>query len=122
MIGRKSLITEFERRPSPTVSFGDGNKGETLGYGSIKLGNIIIENIALVEGLKHTMLSISQLSDKGFHAHFDNTKCKIISMTSGETMLIGQKHGNIYEASLSDTTQGKVRCLFSKASNEESWR
>ena len=87
--------------------FGDGNKGETLGYGSINLGNIIIENVALVEGLKHTLLSISQLSDKGYHAHFDNTKCTIISMKSGETMLIGQRHGKIYEASLSDATQGK---------------
>ena len=29
---------------------------------------------------------------------------------------------NIYEANLSDATQGKVRCLFSKASTEESWK
>ena len=113
------MLVEFERRSSPTVFFGDGNKGETLGYGSIKLENFIIENVALVEGFKHTLLSISQLSDKGYHAHFDNTKCTIISVSSGETVLIGQRHGKIYEASLSDKTYGKVRCLFSKVSNEE---
>ena len=43
-------------------------------------------------------------------------------MTSGETILIGQRHRNIYEAILSDATQGKVRCLLSKASTEESWK
>ena len=119
MTGRKSLLTEFERRSGPTVSFGDGNKGEILGYDSIKLENIIIEHVSLVERLKHTLLSISQLSEKGYHALFDNTKCTITSMSSRETMLISQKHGNIYEASLSDATQGKVICLFSKASTEE---
>ena len=122
MTGRKSLLAEFERRAGPTVSFGDGNKGETLGYGSINLGNVIIKNVALDEELKHTLVSISQLSDKGYQAHFDNTKCTITSVFSGETMIICQRHRNIYEASLSNKTQGKVRCLFSKASNEKSWK
>ena len=52
-------------------------KGNTLGYGSIVLGNVIIENVALVEGLKHNLLSISQLGDKGYHAGFDNKECLI---------------------------------------------
>ena len=116
------MTYEFERISGPFVSFGDGNKGETLGYASIKLGNIIIENVALVEGLKHTLLSISQLSDKGYHAYFDNTKCIIISMISGKIVLIGQRHEKIYESILSVVTQGKVRCLFSKASTKERWK
>ena len=118
----KSLLAEFESRAGPIVSFGDGNKEETLGYGSIKLRNVIIENVALVKGLKHTLLSISQLSDKGYHAYFDNTKCTITSMSNEETMLIGQRHEKIYEANLSDGTQGKEICLFSKASIEGSWK
>ena len=120
MTGRKSLLAEFESRVSPTVFFGDGNKGETLGYGSIKIGIVIIKNVALVEGLKHTLLSIIQLSDKGYHAHSNNTKCTITSVSSGEIVLIDQRHRNIYESSLSNKFQEKVRCLFNKASNEES--
>ena len=32
----------------------------------------IIENVALVEGLKHNLMSISQLGDRGYHVGFDN--------------------------------------------------
>ena len=84
---------------------------ETFGYGSIKLGNFIIENVALVEGLKHTLLSIYQLSDKGYHASFNNAKCIITSMSNGKIVLIGQRHWNIYEANLKNEHQGKVGCL-----------
>ena len=87
MTGRKSLLTEFERRPGPTISFGDGNKGETLGYGSIKLGNIIIENVALVEGLKHTLAQYQVNSVTKVTMHILITQnAQLSSMTSGETV------------------------------------
>ena len=39
-------------------------KGYTMGYGLISKENVIIDFVALVDGLKHNMLSISQLCDK----------------------------------------------------------
>ena len=122
MTGIKALLTDSVRMDGPSVSFGDGNKGETLGYGSIVIGNVIIENVALVEGLKHTLLSISQLSDKGYHAGFDNEECLITNKNTGEVVLKGQRHDNIYEASLDDSETGATKCLYSKASNEENWK
>ena len=59
MTGNKSLLSEFEEKAGPTVSYGDGNKGQTLGYGNIVIGNVIIQNVALVEGLRHNLLSVS---------------------------------------------------------------
>ena len=122
MTGKRSLLTKFEKKAGPVVSFGDGNKGETLGYGSIVLGNVIIENVALVEGLKHTLLSISQLSDKGYQSTFDSEVCVVSNKVTREVVLIGQRHGNIYEASFEDQEKGSITCLYSKASNEESWK
>ena len=42
------------------VTFGDDSKGNIIGFGNVKVGNSpLIEDIALVDGLKHNLLSIS---------------------------------------------------------------
>ena len=42
-----------------TVTFGDDSKGRKAGIGNIKIGSSSsIENVVLVEGLKHNLLSI----------------------------------------------------------------
>ena len=48
-----------------TVTFGDDSKGKIIGIGNIKIGtSLLIENVILVDGLKHNLLSISQLCDR----------------------------------------------------------
>jgi len=54
-----------------TVTFRDDSKGKIIGIGNIKVGKSpLIENIALLDGLKHNLLSISQLCDKKFKSDF----------------------------------------------------
>ena len=53
------------------VTFGDNNQGKIIGKGTI--GNkfsFSIDDILLVDGLKHYLLSISQLCDKGYIIRF----------------------------------------------------
>ncbi|KAL8135314.1 hypothetical protein AgCh_010107 [Apium graveolens] len=95
MTGNKALLSDFVEKAGPGVSYGDGNMGKTLGYGNINLGNVIIETVALVSGLKHNLLS------------------KVVPK--------GYRHGNIYEARLSTNSDGSTICLLSRASIEESW-
>ena len=48
-----------------TVTFGDDSKGKIVDIDNIKIGSSpLIENIVLVDDLKHKLLSISQLCDK----------------------------------------------------------
>ena len=50
-----------------TITFGDDSKGKIICISNIKISSSpLIENIVLVEGLKHNLLSISQLCDKYF--------------------------------------------------------
>ena len=51
MTGDSTLLSKFEERAGPSITFGDDSKGFTLGYGSISKGNVIIDNVALVKGL-----------------------------------------------------------------------
>ncbi|KAK1387902.1 hypothetical protein POM88_016080 [Heracleum sosnowskyi] len=59
MTGDSTLLTEFQERAGPCIAFGDDNKGYTKGYGLISKENVIIDEVALVDGLKNNLLSIS---------------------------------------------------------------
>ena len=53
------------------ITFGDNSKGQIEGIGIIgNKSSIFIEKVLLVNGLKHNLLSISQLFDKGFKGVF----------------------------------------------------
>ena len=54
MTGNKSLLSEFVEKAGPIVSYGDGNLGQTLGYGNIVIKNVIIEKVALMSELMLT--------------------------------------------------------------------
>ncbi|KAL8113963.1 hypothetical protein AgCh_021028 [Apium graveolens] len=121
MTGNKALLSDFVEKADPGVSYGDGNMGKTLGYGNINLGNVIIEIVALVSGLKHNLLSVSQICDRGYHVDFFEEHCEVASNSTGKVVLKGYRHGNIYEARLSTSSDGSAICLLSRASIEESW-
>ena len=88
MTGNKSLLSEFEEKVGPTVSYGDGNLGQTLGYGNIEIGNVIIEKVALVSGLKHNLQSVSQITDRGYHVNFMKDHCEIINKKTRKIVLL----------------------------------
>ena len=66
MTGDKALLSNMGEKAGPWVTFGDDNKSFTKGYGNLVFGNVVIENISLVDGLKHNLLSVSQFTDKGY--------------------------------------------------------
>jgi len=49
-----------------TITFGDDSKGKIIGICNIKIcSSPLIKNVFLVNSLKHNLLIISQLCDKG---------------------------------------------------------
>nr|UBX54591.1 hypothetical protein [Lupinus angustifolius] len=71
MTGDRNKFFVLTPRDKGYVIYGDNNKGKILGVGRIgKPPSTTIEGVLYVEGLKHNLLSISQLCDKGFHVAF----------------------------------------------------
>ena len=80
-----------------TVTFGDDSKGTIIGIGNIKIGaSPLIENVVLVDGLKHNLLSISQLCDRGLKVVFDESSCKIFDCKTNDCILTGFRENNVY--------------------------
>ena len=77
-----TLLTEFVERVGPSITFGDDNKGYTMGYGLISKENVIIDSVALVDGLKYNLLSISHPCDKGNEVWFTKEASAISDKTT----------------------------------------
>ena len=120
MTGDHSLFTGFEKKVGPGVTFGDDNKGYTLGYGKIKKENVIIEKVALVDGLKHNLLSISQLCDNGSKVHFSQEAYFIANNETGDILLTENRKGNVYIDDFNSSKVDSLNCLLSKASVDDS--
>ena len=118
MTGDRALLSNMVEKAGPWVTFGDDNKGFTKGYGSLENGNVIIENISLVDGLKHNLLSISQFTDKGYEVNFKMEQCNIINKKDKKLTLQGVRKGNLFVADLFSASKGEVRCFYSKASTK----
>ena len=80
MTGDKSKFLSIFFKQEGHVTYGDNNKGRILGRGSIGEKDIlIIHDVLYVEGLKHNLLSISQLCDKEYQVIFKTNSCKNMS-------------------------------------------
>ncbi|XP_063935540.1 uncharacterized protein LOC135147084 [Daucus carota subsp. sativus] len=121
MTGDSSLLTKFVEKAGPSITFGDDSKGYTMGYGLIAKENVIIDEVALVSGLEHNLLSISQLCDKGFKVSFTPATCVVTKGYDNNVVLVGHRKGNVYVADFNSFKSDSITCLFSKASSDDSW-
>jgi len=119
MTGDASQLTNLKLKPAGYVTYGDNNRGRILGVGDIG-GNdkVIIKDVLLVEGLKHSLLSISQLCDKGYKITFEPNLCLITDSKSTKTFLVGKRLNNVHMLNVSCITSN-MNCLLTR--NDESW-
>ena len=99
------------------VTFGDNNKGKIIGKGTI--GNKLkfsIDDVLLVDGLKHNLLSVSQLCDEGYIVRFESYMCIIEKPNHNMTMIV-LKQNNVYTINLDELSN---EMCFS-AINDDAW-
>ena len=78
------------------MTFGDNGKGRIIGHGSIgNNSSSLIENVLLVDGLKHNLLSISQLCNKGFKVIFESSHCIIKDSQNDKIIFMGHRNENV---------------------------
>ena len=121
MTGDKNLFQELDRKRSGNVTFGDNSKGVIQGIGII--GNnskTLIKHVLFVEGLKHNLLSISQLYDKCFRICFDAHACHIIDSNTNKVSYIGKRHENVYVIYIEEIEVNNESCFIATDIND-SW-
>ena len=102
------------------VTFGGNQKGKIIGIGSIGTGNWTLNDVYFVVGLKHNLISISQLCDAGYDVKFDSKNCHIIRTLDHSTVCKGNRKGNLYFFDFHSFTPG-THCLTASESSSQLW-
>jgi hypothetical protein len=79
MTGDKSKFLSLKENKSGSVTFGNDAPGNIIGKGLVSLSNgrSKAQDVLFVGGLKHNLLSVSQICDKGCEVTFTTKNCKI---------------------------------------------
>ena len=106
------------------VTFGGNDKGKIIDFINILITpSTCIENILLVEGLIHNLLSISQLYDRGFSVSFKSSRCIETSSFDDSIKFIRKRYGNVYIVDLDKLKNENIQCLVAMSAkvNESNW-
>ena len=90
------------------VKFGGNQSCKIICTGTIGNSSISINNVWLVDGLEHNILSISQFCDNGYDMMFEKT-----------IVFKGKRVENVYKINFSELVYPKVICLLSL--NDKKW-
>ena len=107
----------LESKDGGSITFRDNRKGRIIGIGKIKItSSTFIENVLLVDKLKHNLLSISQLCDVGFNVIFKTSMCIVADPINPNSKFIGQRLDNVYVVDLDDLALSSSISLVARVS------
>ncbi|GKC97050.1 retrovirus-related pol polyprotein from transposon TNT 1-94 [Tanacetum coccineum] len=108
-------LKRYSKESSPKVVFGD-----TEGYGLVNCNGITFTRVAYVNGLKHNLISISQLCDANYKVLFTKTQGTIYNQND-EVVLIAPRRRDVYIIDMSSFNKENNACFFAKASPSINW-
>ncbi|GJW60283.1 retrovirus-related pol polyprotein from transposon TNT 1-94 [Tanacetum coccineum] len=115
MIGVKQYLHKYSKEPGPKVVFGDDSLGDREGYGLVNCNGITFTKVAYVNGLKHNLISISQLCDANFKILFTKTQGTIFNQND-EVVLIAPRRRDVYIIDMSSFNKERNAYFLAKAS------
>ncbi|GKB63884.1 retrovirus-related pol polyprotein from transposon TNT 1-94 [Tanacetum coccineum] len=112
---------KYSKESGPKVVFEDNSSGDTEGYGSVNYNGITFTRVANVNGLKHNLISISQLCDANFKVLFTKTQGTIFNQND-EVVLISPRRGDIYVIYIKIENLNEVRVKELRSDNGTEFR
>ncbi|XP_057993753.1 uncharacterized protein LOC131174439 [Hevea brasiliensis] len=121
--GNANLILSLEKKDGGgQVTFGDNGKGKIVGKGKVgKENSPILDKVPLVDSLKHNLLSVNQLCDKGYRFVFESKSCFVSKMSDNKMLFIAKRIKNIYVIDLHALSNKDVKCFVSISDDSWTW-
>ena len=86
------------------MGFGGNQTGKIIGTGTIGNSSIAINNVWLVDGLRHKLLSISQFCDNGYDVLFVKNNYTVINKDDQSIVFKVKRRNNVYKINFSELT------------------
>ena len=99
MTGDKQKFTKIQDYDGGSVKFGNNDGAQIVGRGIVSISDnkIRSEDVLYVEGLKHNLLSVSQICDRGHEVIFKKQGCKVRKAKNGRIVVVGSRTSrNLY--------------------------
>nr|GEW42468.1 retrovirus-related Pol polyprotein from transposon TNT 1-94 [Tanacetum cinerariifolium] len=116
----KQYLHRYSKESGRKVVFGDDSARDTEGYGLVNFNGITFTRVAYVYGLKHNLISISQLCDANYKVLFTKTQGTIYNQNY-EVVLIAPRKRDIYVIDMSSFNKESNACFFANASPSVNW-
>ncbi|GJV86461.1 retrovirus-related pol polyprotein from transposon TNT 1-94 [Tanacetum coccineum] len=116
----KYYLKRYSKEFGPKVVFGDNSSGDTEGYGLVNCNRITFIRVAYVNGVKHNLISISQLCDANFQVLFTKTQGTILNQNA-KVVLIDPRRIDVYVIDMSTYNSESNACFYAKASPSVNW-
>ncbi|KAI3712446.1 hypothetical protein L1987_71003 [Smallanthus sonchifolius] len=126
MTGNIRLLEDVISIDGGYVAFARNKVRYITGQGTLKNKKFKFEKVNYVEQLKHNLLSVSQVCDKNFSFHFNDSECYILKpgfVIPDEMILMkapGRNDTYVLDMSVATTMDSIPTCLLSNASESDS--
>ena len=126
MTGALTLLHDVKPFNGGPVAFAGDEGRRITGQGVLTNGKVSFDHVNYVAELENNLLSISQISDKGYSAVFNKKECIIVKpgyVVLEEWILMrAPRESDFYvlDMSTASTTTSSEQCFVSKATEKES--
>jgi hypothetical protein len=119
MTGDKDKLLAYSTlEKEKKVTFGNDTPAVIKGKGSALLKeNVKANEVMYVDGLKHNLLSVSQMCDQGTEVVFSSKECVVRDLDTGKAIIKGKRTPN----NLYILKNNKEQCYLSKSSENWLW-
>ncbi|KAJ9566681.1 hypothetical protein OSB04_002647 [Centaurea solstitialis] len=128
MTGTQELLSSYVNKEGSFVTFGGNKQGRIKGYGMIVKGEISVNQVSYVDGLKHNLINVSQLlhkpgrqCDDGLDAMFKIKYCIMYKSDTLIEVMRANKRGDLYLICFDLLKPKEEICLVTSMKNEEAW-
>ncbi|GKC49589.1 retrovirus-related pol polyprotein from transposon TNT 1-94 [Tanacetum coccineum] len=111
---------KYSKESGPKVVFGDNSSSDAEGYGSVNCNGITFTKVAYVNGLKHNLISISQMCDANFKVLFTKTQGTIFNQNQ-EVIIIAPRRRDVDVIDMTSYNEESNAYFFAKASPSVNW-
>ncbi|KAJ9547256.1 hypothetical protein OSB04_019799 [Centaurea solstitialis] len=96
MTGTLELLTSYIKQEGSSMAFGGNQKGRIKGYGMIVKGEVRMNQVSYVDGLKHSLISVSQLCDNRLDVLFKIKFCVMYKADTLVEVMRANRRGDLY--------------------------
>lgn len=113
-------MEDYVKKDGHIETYRDKGKGKTKGFGTIKCKSVQFSSVSYLKGLKHNVISITQLCDGNYEVNFSKKEGRMID-SNNDVVLSADCHNDIFILDIFYVDNFHMRFFFSHLQCHVNW-